>query len=128
MEQVPEQHEFPGAQTAPVVTHCGGTVLEGAILGSTCEELSEGVADVLGVGAGVEVDDGESVGDGGAGLLEDEAEVETDMVLEPGGGADVTVAEEGEDGTADDDALDETPREDDTALQLPNSGWHPVPQ
>jgi hypothetical protein len=110
MEQVPEQHEFPGAQTAPVATHCAGTVLEGAILGSTCEELSEGVADMLGVGAGVELDDGESVEDGGAELLEDEAEVETDMVLEP------------RDGRTDDDALDETPREDDTALQLPNSG------
>ena len=94
--------------------------VEDAILGSTCEELSEGVADVLGIGAGVELDDGEGVGDGGAELLEDdedkvenetegEAEVETDMALESGGGVDVTVAKESEDGRADDDVLDETP-------------------
>lgn len=98
---------------------------------------------MLGVGAGVELDDGEGVGDGGAELLEDdedgveneaegEAEVEADMVLEPGGGVDVTVAKESDDDVnafdedeafeEDDGVLDETPREDDTALQLPNPG------
>lgn len=98
---------------------------------------------MLGVGAGVELDDGERVGDGGAELLEDnedgveneaegEAEVEADMVLEPGGGVDVTVAKESDDDVdafdedeafeEDDGVLDEMPREDDTALQLPNPG------
>jgi hypothetical protein len=94
VEQVPEQHVFPGAQTTPVATHCAGTVLEDAILGSTCEELSEGVADMLGVGASVELEDGEGLGDGGAELLEDD---------------DVGAFDEDEAFEEDDNVLDDTP-------------------
>jgi hypothetical protein len=97
VEQVPEQHVFPGAHTTPVATHCAGTVLEDAILDGDCEELSEGVVEVLGVGAGVEIDAGEVVEDADAELLGDD-----------------------EDRLEDNDVLDEIPREDDTALQLPN--------
>jgi hypothetical protein len=97
VEQVPEQHVFPGAHTTPVATHCAGSVLEDAILDGDCEEMSEGVAEVLGVGAGVEIDAGEVVEDGEAELLGDD-----------------------EDGPEDNDVIEEITREDDTALHLPN--------